>query len=166
MAACRMTENVLQHQPVLLAEVIVGLGIKSEGVYVDATFGRGGHAQSILSQLSPTGRLLAMDKDQQAIDYACQFFNDSRFTIQQGSFAGLAEFVKQQGLYGKVDGILCDLGVSSPQLDDPERGFSFMRAGKLDMRMDTSRGMDAATWLASVSAEELARVFYSTGRAW
>ncbi len=164
MAACHMKEVAYQHQPVLLAEILQNLAIKPHGVYVDATFGRGGHAQAILNQLGSTGRLLTMDKDPEAITYAKQHFShEKRFTIEHGSFASLKNFLSKQNLLGKIDGILFDLGVSSPQLDDPERGFSFMRAGKLDMRMDSSRGMDAATWLATVREQDLANVLWELG---
>lgn len=164
MVACRMTKLVRQHQPVLLAEVIDNLSIKADGVYVDATFGRGGHSESILEFLGPTGRLLAMDKDPEAIAYANQHLSsDARFSIHHGSFASLATVLKSQNLYGKVNGILFDLGVSSPQIDNPARGFSFQQSGKLDMRMDLSSGIDAATWIQQVSEEELARVLWEYG---
>lgn len=164
MVACRMTKPIHQHQPVLLAEAIDNLGIKPDGVYVDATFGRGGHSKVVLSHLGPTGRLLAMDKDPEAIACANQHFSsDKRFAIYHGSFAALKTFVKNQNVAGKVDGILFDLGVSSPQLDNPERGFSFQQSGKLDMRMDSSSGLDAATWIATVSETDLANVLYEYG---
>lgn len=164
MVACRMTKTNYQHQPVLLDEVINNLAIKADGVYVDATFGRGGHAQAILGHLGPTGRLLAMDKDPEAIAYAYQLFSaDQRFSIYHGSFAALKTFLTQENVYGKVDGILLDLGVSSPQLDNPDRGFSFQQSGKLDMRMDSSSGIDAATWIETIGEEELANVLYQYG---
>src|SRR5579871_607350 len=132
MVACVMKETFNKHQSVLLDEVIQNLAIEPDGVYVDATFGRGGHAQAILNQLGATGRLLAMDKDPEAVAYACSHFSrDKRFVIQHGSFADLTKFVAKQNLIGKINGILFDLGVSSPQLDDPMRGFSFMRDAKL-----------------------------------
>jgi 16S rRNA (cytosine1402-N4)-methyltransferase len=164
MVACRMTKVTHQHQPVLLAEVLQHFMIKPDGVYVDATFGRGGHAQAILNHLGPTGRLLAVDKDPEAIAYADQHFSsDKRFSIHHGSFTDLKAVLSKQNLDGKVDGILLDLGVSSPQLDNPERGFSFQQSGKLDMRMDSSSGIDAATWIASVSEPELANVLWEYG---
>ncbi len=164
MAACRMTENFNEHLPVMLAEVIENLAIQPEGVYLDATFGRGGHAQSILAKLGPKGRLLAMDKDPEAVTYARQrFANESRFTIQHGSFAELNSFVAKENLTGKINGILFDLGVSSPQLDNPDRGFSFMREGQLDMRMDITRGQSAAEWLAVVDEKELANILWQYG---
>jgi 16S rRNA (cytosine1402-N4)-methyltransferase len=164
MVACRMTKAIHQHQPVLLAEVIDNLLIKPDGVYVDATFGRGGHARAILDCLGPMGRLLAMDKDPEAIAHACQHFgSDKRFSIHHGSFASLATILQALQLNGKVDGILFDLGVSSPQLDNPARGFSFQQIGKLDMRMDTSSGVDAATWIQQISEQELANVLWEYG---
>lgn len=163
MVACRMNESI-QHQSVLLHEAMTALAIQPDGIYVDATFGRGGHTQAILQQLSPAGRLLAMDKDPEAIAYAKTYFShDNRFAIYHGSFAELKSFATQQHVIGRVQGILFDLGVSSPQLDNAERGFSFLRPGKLDMRMDSSRGIDAASWLASISEEELAHVLWEFG---
>jgi len=158
-----MNESVNEHQPVLLAEALENLAIQPDGIYVDATFGRGGHSLAILNQLGPNGRLLAIDKDPTAVAYAKQNFVDPRFMIQHGSFAELENFLKSQDVFGKVNGILFDLGVSSPQLDEAERGFSFMRSGQLDMRMDNSQGMDAATWVATVGEEELANVLYEYG---
>ena len=169
MVAVRMKEEQEKesfhgHQSVLLAESLEGLAIKPDGVYLDATFGRGGHAQAILNLLGPNGRLLSMDKDPEAIEYAKQKFSfDKRFSIYHGSFADLEKFALKQDLVGKISGILFDLGVSSPQLDDPDRGFSFMRDGKLDMRMDHSQGMDAATWIAKVSEKELSQVLWEYG---
>ncbi len=164
MAACRMKETINDHQPVLLAETLENLAIQPEGIYVDATFGRGGHARAILSQLGAQGRLLALDKDPDAVAYAkTHFDHDKRFTIHHGSFAELETVLRQLQWYGKVQGILFDLGVSSPQLDEAERGFSFMRSGQLDMRMDNSRGVDAAAWIASVTEKELADVLWEQG---
>lgn len=164
MVACRMKEAFNEHQSVMLAEVIENLALQADGVYLDATFGRGGHAEAILEKLGPNGRLLTMDKDPEAVAYARQrFADDKRFTIQHGSFANLANFVAQQNLTGKINGIFFDLGVSSPQLDNSERGFSFMRDGKLDMRMDNSRGDDAATWIAKIDEQELAKVLWVYG---
>jgi 16S rRNA (cytosine1402-N4)-methyltransferase len=164
MVAIRMKENIDTHLPVLLHEVLENLAVQADGIYVDATFGRGGHAQAILSQLGPQGHLLALDKDPQAIAFARQHFaGDKRFTIQHGSFAGLQTFLESMDCFGKVNGILFDLGVSSPQLDDADRGFSFMREGKLDMRMNSATGVDAATWLAKVDEEDLANVLWTFG---
>lgn len=153
-----------QHQPVLLTEVLTALAIKPQGIYIDATFGRGGHAKAILSQLDSTGRLLAIDKDPAAVLSASQqHAGDSRFSIQQGSFANLQKWVTEQGLQQRVSGILFDLGVSSPQLDDPERGFSFLRDGPLDMRMDPTMGIDAAAWLNTAEADVIATVLKEYG---
>ncbi len=137
-----MMENY-KHKTVLLDEAVNGLNIRPDGIYIDGTFGRGGHSRLILSQLGEEGRLLAIDRDPQAIAVA-QTINDPRFSIVHGPFSALADYVAERGLTGKIDGILLDLGVSSPQLDDAERGFSFMRDGPLDMRMDPTRGQSAA----------------------
>ncbi len=164
MVACRMKATSNEHQSVMLTEVIEHLAIKPDGIYLDATFGRGGHAQAILQQLGPRGRLLAMDKDPDAIAYAKEHFvTDARFSIHHGSFTELTDVIRRENLIGRIDGILLDLGVSSPQLDNPERGFSFLHAGPLDMRMDCSKGVDAATWLAAISEEALMKVFWEYG---
>lgn len=153
-----------EHQSVLMNEVLEGLNIKADGVYFDGTFGRGGHAGAILECLEPSGRLLAMDKDAEAIAYARKKFNkDSRFEIRQGSFAMMAEVIEELGLIQQVDGILFDLGVSSPQIDNADRGFSFMKDGPLDMRMDTSQGLSAADWLATASLEDISDVIRDFG---
>lgn len=152
------------HQPVLMPELLEGLNISSSGIYIDATFGRGGHSRAILNCLASQGRLFTIDKDPAAIAYAkANFNNDNRFYIQQGSFTELYDLAVKHNCVGKVDGIVLDLGVSSPQLDDPERGFSFMRDGPLDMRMDPSQGINAAKWLATVKEEVLANVIYMYG---
>ncbi|GGI79748.1 16S rRNA (cytosine(1402)-N(4))-methyltransferase RsmH [Legionella impletisoli] len=152
------------HQSVLLHESIEGLAIKPDGIYVDGTFGRGGHSKAILSRLNQSGRLIAIDKDPEAIFYAENHFSgDERFTLYQGSFAKIKEFTTHAGVVGKVDGILLDLGVSSPQLDNPERGFSFMHQGPLDMRMDTTQDLSAARFVNQASAEEMAAVFKTYG---
>ncbi len=164
MVACRMKETFNEHQPVLLAEVLDHLAIRPDGVYVDATFGRGGHARMILERLGANGRLLAMDKDPEAVAFArATLGHDKRFTIRHGTYARLAAFCQDENLTGKVNGVLLDLGMSSPQLDNPDRGFSFMRDGKLDMRMDDSSGVDAATWLATIDERELADVLWQYG---
>ncbi len=164
MVAVRMKERTLEHQPVLLQAVLDNLAIKASGVYVDATFGRGGHAKAILDHLGPTGRLLAMDKDPDAISFACQHFSkDKRFTIQQGSFKDLHAFLQKEKFEGNVDGILFDLGVSSPQLENATRGFSFLHSGPLDMRMDNTKGMRASEWISKVSEKELANVLWEYG---
>lgn len=164
MVACHMNITSVPHQPVLLNEAITSLDIQPHGIYVDATFGRGGHARVILSHLNQSGRLIVLDKDPTAILYARQYLaQDHRITLFHSSYAHLQALLAQENLVGKVNGILFDLGVSSPQLDEAERGFSFMREGKLDMRMNTMRGIDAATWLADVSEVELTRVLFEYG---
>ncbi|MGL5706995.1 MAG: 16S rRNA (cytosine(1402)-N(4))-methyltransferase RsmH, partial [Aeromonas sp.] len=124
-----------EHITVLLHEAVEGLAIKPDGIYVDGTFGRGGHSRLILQHLGPKGRLIAIDRDPQAIAEAAKI-QDPRFEIVHGPFSGITSYLSERGLLGKVDGFLLDLGVSSPQLDDAERGFSFMKDGPLDMRMD------------------------------
>ncbi len=152
------------HRPVLLDEVLAALAVRADGVYIDATFGRGGHAGAILERLGPEGRLLGLDKDPQALAEAGRRFGaDERFAIERGSFAQLGRHVQQRGWEGKVNGILLDLGVSSPQLDDASRGFSFRNDGDLDMRMDPEQGRSAAQWLASASEREIADVLYQYG---
>lgn len=152
------------HRSVLLAEAIAALDIKPEGIYVDGTFGRGGHARAIMQRLGPQGRLLAIDKDPQAVAVAREAFaGDARFSIQRGTFAMLKEYVQACGWMGRIDGVLLDLGVSSPQLDDAERGFSFLRDGPLDMRMDPESGISAAQWLATASEQDIASVLYTYG---
>jgi len=153
-----------QHKTVLLTEAVEALVHESNGFYVDATFGRGGHSREILNRLDADGRLLAVDKDPQAVAAASgAFANDNRFEIVQGSFSELRRLIEARQQVGKTAGILLDLGVSSPQLDDPERGFSFSHDGPLDMRMDTGRGESAAQWIASVKESELARVLKQYG---
>ena len=148
------------HQSVLLNESISSLEIKSGGTYFDGTFGRGGHSAEILKHLDERGRLFAIDKDLEAIECAEDLFNlDKRFHIFQGSFAKIREFAAQANVLGTVDGILLDLGVSSPQLDNPERGFSFMQQGPLDMRMDATQAISAAQFVNEAEVEELAHVF-------
>ena len=152
------------HRPVLLDEVIEALNIQSSGIYVDGTFGRGGHANAILNRLGEQGRLFAMDKDPQAVAAAKEMFaQDARFSIEQGSFSQLKQHVDARQWMGKVSGILLDLGVSSPQLDDPQRGFSFRLEGALDMRMDTSGGLTAAQWVNEAKETALAQVFRDYG---
>jgi len=153
-----------EHRPVLFHEVLEALNIQASGVYFDGTFGRGGHAAAILERLGPSGKLLAMDKDPEAIRFANEKFADEkRFTIMQGSFAMMAGVIKDAGLMGQVNGILLDLGVSSPQLDNADRGFSFMKQGPLDMRMDTTQGLSAAEWLAEAELQEVSAVIRDYG---
>ena len=140
-------------------EALAGLSIQPGGVYVDGTFGRGGHAGAILAMLGPEGRLLAMDKDPDAVRSAThQFGDDPRFEIEQGSFVMLGNMLEKQHLQGQVNGLLLDLGVSSPQLDDASRGFSFSEDGPLDMRMDPTQGISAAQWLQQADEQEISRV--------
>lgn len=157
-----MTESQFQHTSVLLDEAVNGLNIRKDGIYIDGTFGRGGHSRLILSQLGEQGRLIAIDRDPQAIA-AAALIDDPRFSIIHGPFSGIAGYVNDLGLNGQIDGVLLDLGVSSPQLDDPERGFSFMRDGPLDMRMDPTRGISAAQWLTEAKEEDIAWVLKNFG---
>lgn len=157
------------HISVLLSEAVDGLAIKPDGVYVDCTFGRGGHSSLILSQLGDNGRLVAIDRDLSAIKAAEKFQNDNRFGIEHQGFAHLTDIANKHELLGKVDGILLDLGVSSPQLDDAERGFSFMKDGPLDMRMDITRGQTAEQWIAKADVEDITwvlRTFGEEKHAW
>lgn len=151
-----------QHISVLLNESIEGLAIKPDGIYIDGTFGRGGHSRTILAQLGPEGRLYSIDRDPQAIAEA-QKIDDPRFTIVHGPFSGIAEYAQRYDLVGKVDGVLFDLGVSSPQLDDAERGFSFMKDGPLDMRMDPTSGMPVSEWLAQADLDDITWVIREFG---
>ena len=152
------------HVPVLLGPVLKGLRIKADGCYVDGTFGRGGHSSAILEQLDTNGRLIAIDRDPQAISSAPQaLLSDPRFELIRGECAQLKKFIGERDLTGQVDGVLLDLGVSSPQLDEAGRGFSFLRDGPLDMRMDPDAGVSAADWLAMVDEKELRRVLKTYG---
>jgi len=160
-----LTDANTAHQPVLLAEVIEKLNINSNGIFIDCTFGRGGHSREILKSLSTEGRLLVLDRDAEAIAYANEYFaNDARLLIEQKNFSQILTAANKYNFVGKVNGILLDLGVSSPQLDDPTRGFSFKREGPLDMRMDADAGQSAATWLQQVEAKELVRVLKEYGQ--
>ncbi|MBD9354483.1 16S rRNA (cytosine(1402)-N(4))-methyltransferase RsmH [Methylomonas albis] len=153
------------HQTVLYEEALQQLNIKPDGIYLDCTFGRGGHSRGILKLLNDSGRLLALDRDMDAIssDEAKHLMIDSRFSLHHASFAELSTAIEQHGYTGKVDGILMDLGVSSPQLDNAERGFSFLRDGPLDMRMDSNHGLSAEVYLAGVDEKELVRVLFEYG---
>lgn len=153
------------HKSVLLEEAIAGLAIKEGGIYVDATFGRGGHSRAILEKLGPHGRLLAIDLDPEAIAVArkAPFISDERFEIEQASFSQFDALVSKRGWLGQIDGVLLDLGVSSPQLDDPLRGFSFSKEGPLDMRMNPEQGIDAMTWINQADATDIANVLYEYG---
>ncbi|HYW02709.1 MAG TPA: 16S rRNA (cytosine(1402)-N(4))-methyltransferase RsmH [Gammaproteobacteria bacterium] len=153
-----------EHQPVLLARVVEAMAIKADGLYVDGTYGRGGHADAILASLGPGGRLYAIDRDPQAAAAARRRHGqDPRFRLVRAPFSELARLADGCGLGGVVDGILLDLGVSSPQLDESARGFSFLRDGPLDMRMDPERGESAADWLARAGESEIARVLREYG---
>ncbi len=154
----------LQHITVLLNEAVEALITDTQGFYVDGTFGRGGHSSLIVSRLGPQGRLMAIDKDLAAIATAEEKFSgETRFEIAHDSFAALKALVEARGMLGKVSGVLLDLGVSSPQLDEAERGFSFMQDGPLDMRMDQSRGMSAADWVNTAEESEIAWVLKEYG---
>ncbi|MDH5895041.1 16S rRNA (cytosine(1402)-N(4))-methyltransferase RsmH [Vibrio splendidus] len=156
-----MTE-AFKHISVLLNESIDGLAIKPDGTYIDGTFGRGGHSRTILSKLGENGRLFSIDRDPQAIAEA-QKIDDPRFTIIHGPFSGMAEYAKRYDLVGQVDGVLLDLGVSSPQLDDAERGFSFMKDGPLDMRMDPTTGVPVSQWLVEADLDDITWVIREFG---
>lgn len=167
-----MGEPALMHEPVLLEEVLLALAIRDDGCYLDATFGRGGHTQAVLQRLGPTGRMLALDRDPAAIAAGrARFAAEPRLQLVQRPFAQLqAAVAEMDPAYGQAyglgqgfDGVLFDLGVSSPQLDDAARGFSFMNDGPLDMRMDNTSGLTAASWLAKVSERELLRVISEYG---
>lgn len=152
------------HQTVLLNETVSALVIDPKGYYVDGTFGRGGHSRALLNALSAEGRLLAIDKDPQAISYAhANLGSDERFSCVQGSFADILSIVRAKGWEGKVSGVLLDLGLSSPQIDNAERGFSFMQEGPLDMRMNPDQGESAAQWLSHASVDEMTHVFKTYG---
>jgi len=156
--------NNFEHVTVLLQEAVDALVCDPRGFYVDGTFGRGGHSAKVLDALAKDGQLMAIDKDLEAIAFAKnRFGEDARFSIAHGSFARIEEFTQQRDQHGKVQGILLDLGVSSPQLDDPSRGFSFQHDGPLDMRMDTTCGESAAQWLSYASEKEIADVLYTYG---
>jgi len=152
------------HVPVLLGPVLKGLKIKPDGCYVDATFGRGGHSGEVLKQLNANGRLIGIDRDPQAI--ASRYGtpkDDPRIELIKGDFAQLRTFISDRDLVGKVDGLLFDLGVSSPQLDEARRGFSFLRDGPLDMRMDPDSGVPASQWLATVDETDLRHTLLKFG---
>lgn len=157
-----MTDS--QHITVLLHEAVEALVTDTSGFYVDGTFGRGGHSGLILQSLAASGKLLGIDKDLAAIATAnARFGDDSRFSIAHGSFAELASLVSERGISGKITGVLLDLGVSSPQLDEAERGFSFMQDGPLDMRMDQTRGQSAADWVNTAAEEDIVWVLKEYG---
>jgi 16S rRNA (cytosine1402-N4)-methyltransferase len=155
---------VAEHTPVLHDEVLAGLAIRPGGRYCDATFGRGGHTASILGALGPDGRVVAIDRDPEAIRAGQRrFAGETRLTLVRGSFGPLEERVRAAGIEGELDGVLLDLGVSSPQLDEAARGFSFMQDGPLDMRMDNEAGQSAAQWLAKAGEREIGDVLRELG---
>lgn len=152
------------HEPVLLAEVLEALNVQPDGRYLDATFGRGGHTAAVLARLGTEGRVVALDRDSQAIRAGRERFgNEPRVTLLQGAFGNVAALVGAAGIAQGFDGMLFDLGVSSPQLDDAARGFSFSHDGPLDMRMDNESGMTAASWLARAPEHEIATVIREYG---
>ncbi len=155
----------MSHLPVMLAEVIEQLAIQKDGYYLDCTFGRGGHSSALLQELGSEGRLLALDRDIEAVESAVakHLLSDSRFAIQHCCFSNLVDAVQQQTEPRLLDGILIDLGVSSPQLDNPDRGFSFLRDGPLDMRMNHLAGLSAQEWLAQVTEPHLVKVLFDYG---
>lgn len=152
------------HLPVLLDECMMALHIRAEGRYLDCTFGRGGHSKTILEHLNPEGVLLALDRDMDAVTEGRVLQeSDKRFHIFHSTFSELDECVREAGLFGKIDGVLMDVGVSSPQLDEANRGFSFQHDGPLDMRMDQTQGLSAADWLAVATEDEITRVLKELG---
>ncbi len=159
-----MTISNWKHDTVLLQEAVEALNIQSSGIYVDGTYGRGGHSALILGQLGTQGHLVVTDKDPTAIAHArLQYAEDARVAVWHGSFCEFPEALIVAGLGNRIDGLLLDLGVSSPQIDDAERGFSFMRDGPLDMRMNTAAGDSAAEWLARAPEAEIADVLWRYG---
>jgi 16S rRNA (cytosine1402-N4)-methyltransferase len=155
---------VSSHTPVLLDEVLAGLALRSEGRYCDATFGRGGHTAAILARLGPAGRVVAIDRDPEAVAAGRErFAGESRLTLIRGSFGQLSGLLRAAGWSDGLHGVLLDLGVSSPQLDEARRGFSFMADGPLDMRMDYESGTSAAQWLARAGEREIADVLFRLG---
>lgn len=156
--------HTIAHQPVMLDEAIVALNIIPQGIYIDATFGRGGHSAQILNRLDSQGRLICLDKDPEAIAVAKeQFGHDPRVTFFHVCFSELAHVAQSLDIANKVNGILLDLGVCSPQLEDATRGFSFMREGPLDMRMDPTRGQSVCEWINTATAKEIAFVIHQYG---
>ncbi len=151
------------HSSVMLSESIEGLNIRSDGIYVDATFGRGGHTKGMLDCLGECGRVIAFDQDIDAVDYAKSNFKDSRLTLLHANFSKLVEELDSLNLTGEIDGILMDLGISSPQLDNADRGFSFNSDGPLDMRMNQTQGLTAEEWLKQTSEGEIADALYLYG---
>ncbi|QQZ28192.1 16S rRNA (cytosine(1402)-N(4))-methyltransferase RsmH [Thiothrix subterranea] len=159
-----MVDSVLKHDTVLLQEAVQALNVQESGTYVDGTYGRGGHSALILESLGASGRLIVIDKDPVAIEHARQrYAADARVFVWHGSFRDFPQALLAAGITDKIQGILLDLGVSSPQLDDAERGFSFMREGQLDMRMDITSGESAAQWLNRADEAQIADVLWRYG---
>lgn len=157
------TESI-HHVPVMLEQVLAGLAIKPDGKYIDGTFGRGGHSRAILKALGPQGSLIGIDQDPLAVEAGQKLSaQDSRFQMIYGNFSELEAIVHQMDLVREIDGVMLDIGVSSPQLDEPERGFSFMQNGPLDMRMNPQAGISAAQWLAKAEEKEIADVLWRFG---
>lgn len=152
-----------QHSPVMLEEVIKAMKIKAKGVYLDATFGRGGHSKRILAEINEEGLLISMDRDLEAIEYAKKNFSDKKLKIFHENFKNIKNVLNELNLYGKVDAILLDLGVSSPQVDSANRGFSFNKDGPLDMRMDKTQTLTAQKWLEDTSEKDIADTLYQLG---
>ncbi len=159
-----MGSQVSEHVPVMLDEVVEAVAPRPGGRYVDCTFGRGGHARAVLERIGPTGRMLAIDRDPQAVAAARDLGrSDPRLSLRHARFGEIGEIARAAGLAGSVDAVVMDLGVSSSQLDRPERGFSFLNDGPLDMRMDPGAGVSAAEWLASASEREIGQVLRRYG---
>lgn len=159
-----MADEAYSHRPVMLSEAVDALAVAADGTYMDLTYGRGGHASAIMDRLGPGGRLIVMDRDPEACaDAERRFGADRRVCIRRGSFAALGAVAAALGISGRVNGVLIDLGVSSAQLDDPRRGFSFRQDGPLDMRMDPEAGRSAADWLAEAPEADIARVLRDYG---
>lgn len=152
------------HTTVLMFEAVDALQVKADGIYIDMTFGRGGHSRSILARLGAKGRLIVVDQDPEAIAAASNIQKrDSRLEVVHSAFGSIEDLARSKGIYGKVDGILFDLGVSSPQLDNADRGFSFMRDGPLDMRMNPEQGSSAAHWINTAAEKDIANVLFRFG---
>ncbi|MCE2917903.1 MAG: 16S rRNA (cytosine(1402)-N(4))-methyltransferase RsmH [Rubrivivax sp.] len=157
-----LAQSTWTHTPVLLAEAVQALVTRPDGTYLDGTFGRGGHSRAVLALLAPAGRLIALDQDPQAVQAAAALAGDGRFAIVHGTFARMAEHLQALGVT-RLDGVLLDVGVSSPQIDDPSRGFSFRYDAPLDMRMDTTRGFTAAEFLARAPLAQIVEVLRDLG---
>lgn len=159
-----MNTQSFAHTPVMVNEVMDGLAIKADGIYIDSTFGRGGHSAQIIKRMNEEGRLLAIDQDRDAIEAGEKLFKQNpRIVFEHASYSQVKSLAKKHGYYARVNGILFDLGVSSPQLDDPERGFSFQKNGPLDMRMNRERGVTAEKWLSNASEKQIATILSNYG---